>query len=312
MKPLYYVLPLCAVVVCLIYLFQGAEGNLTFIQLFRVPTLLGLITVSIAIGVSTILFQTLTGNKILTPSLVGFDALYILIQTSIVFFLSTTDYLNLPATGKFIAESLAMILLATSLFSLMFTRLQSDLTRLILTGVIIGVLFRSLSGFMARVMSPNDYAVVQIGSFASLNNIDVDLLPLAMAIIAACLLMILTLAPKLDVIALGRDISISLGIPYDRSAFQIMMLIATLVAVSTALVGPMVFLGLIVSSLTYRLVSTHQHRVLIPVTACVSVLVIVCGQLIFERLLGLNGTISIIIELVGGLLFLYLLLRRQS
>lgn len=308
---LFVALTLATLIASAVYLFQGANGNLAFILAFRLPTLLGLLLTAAAIGVSTLLFQTLSGNRILTPSLMGFDSLYILIQTSVVFFLGSSHYVALPASAKFLAELSMMTVLALALFSTLLKRGQTDFSRLLLTGIIVGVLFRSLSGFMARVLSPNDYAVIQSASFARFGNIDESLLGFACIAVAVSLWLTWRLRRKLDVMALGRDLAIGLGVDHDKGAFQILALTAILVATATALVGPVVFLGLLISSLVYSLAPDHRHATLIPLTILTGMLVLLGGQLVLERLLHMQITISIVIELLGGLLFLYLLLMKR-
>jgi len=299
-------------ILCSLYLFQGADGNIDFIMAFRLPTLIGLIIIAVAIGVSTLLFQTLSSNHILTPSLMGFDALYILLQTTIVFFFSALEYISLPPQIKFFGELLLMILLSITLFSTLLVRLQSDFSRMILTGIIFGILFRSLSGFMSRVMSPNDYAIVQASSFAQFNNINESLLPYATVIIIVCLALSYTINRQLDVMTLGRDIAINLGINHKVCTFQVLTLIAVMVAMATALVGPVVFLGLLITSIVYRLSPTQRHASLLPMSGLIGVIVVVGGQLLLERFLKLEVTISIVIELLGGLVFLYLILRKRK
>ncbi|RVU84861.1 iron ABC transporter permease [Leucothrix sargassi] len=296
---------------CLTYLWQGADGDVQFVMMFRLPTLLGLIITAAAIGVSTLLFQTLSGNRILTPSLMGFDALYVLLQTSIVFFFSAFDYVTLPVQWKFFGELVLMTALSVLLFSTLLMRLQSDFARMVLTGIIFGVLFRSLSGFMARVMSPNDYIVVQAASFARFSNINEALLVYAAGIVIVCVLLVFSMRRKLDVMALGRDMAIGLGVNYNVTAFHILTLIAVMVATATALVGPVVFLGLLVTSLVYRISASQHHARLLPLSVLVGVLILVGGQVLLERILKMQVTLSIVIELAGGLVFLYLILRQK-
>lgn len=303
---------LTVIVLCGMYLFQGADGNIAFIQAFRLPTLIGLMFIAVAIGVSTLLFQTLSSNQILTPSLMGFDALYILLQTSIVFFFSALDYISLPPEMKFLSELVLMVLLSVVLFSTLLIKLQSDFSRMILTGIIFGILFRSLSGFMSRIMTPNDYAIVQAASFAQFNNINETLLPYAVGIIISCVILSYSIHRKLDVMTLGRDLAINLGVNHKKCAFQVLTLIAIMVATATALVGPVVFLGLLITSIVYRISPTQRHASLLPMSALIGIIVVVGGQLLLERLLQVQVTISIVIELMGGLVFLYLILKRRN
>lgn len=299
------------VLLCLIYLFQGADGDTDYIRLFRLPVLIGLVLTATAVGVSTLLFQTLSSNRILTPSLMGFDSLYILMQTSIVFFFSSIVFVDLPSHWKFFSELLLMTVLSVTLFSTLLGRLQSDFSRMILTGIIFGVLFRSLAGFMSRVMSPNDYVIVQSASYARFSTMDETLLPYASAIITIALVLIFRIHRKLDVMALGRDTAIGLGVDHDISAFQILTLISVLVATATALVGPVVFLGLLVSSIVYKISPDQQHSNLLKTSISVGIVVLIGGQLLLERLLAMQITLSIVIELIGGLVFLYLILKRR-
>ncbi|OXE28158.1 ABC transporter permease, partial [Vibrio parahaemolyticus] len=50
----------------------------------RVPKVLAIVLAGVAIAQSSMVFQTITHNRILTPSIMGFDALYVLTQVLIV------------------------------------------------------------------------------------------------------------------------------------------------------------------------------------------------------------------------------------
>src|SRR5690606_23587574 len=116
----------------------------------------------------------------------------------------------------------------------------------------------------------------------------------------------------LDVMVLGRYNAINLGVDYFKKARLFLFLIAVLVAVSTALVGPMTFLGILVTNLTYELFKTHRHSILIPACALVCILSLLVAQLIVERVFAFNSTVSIIINFVGGLYFMYLLFKVKK
>jgi len=111
---------------------------------------------------------------------------------------------------------------------------------------------------------------------------------------------------------LGRDLAINLGVNHKKCAFQVLTLIAIMVATATALVGPVVFLGLLITSIVYRISPTQRHASLLPMSALIGIIVVVGGQLLLERLLQVQVTISIVIELMGGLVFLYLILKRRN
>lgn len=293
------------------YLLWGIGGNWRFVLGLRAGKLAGMLVVGASIAVATILFQTVSQNRILTPSIMGFDALYVLLQTALVAGLGVTGFAMLPAGAKFAAEALVMIAAAMALFGLLLGRGAQDIARMILTGVILGILFRSLAGFLARVMDPNAFAVVQAESFANFSRVDLALLPWAAGAAALAVGAALWLAPRLDVMALGRPVAVSLGLRYEAMTLAALALVAVLVSVSTALVGPVTFFGLLVSALAHSLIASARHALLLPAAALLGGAILVIGQLVFERVLGLQSALSVVVELLGGLFFLWLLLKGR-
>ena len=85
----------------LFFMLFNSNGNWDFVLPFRGKKLLLLLTIAYTIGVSTLLFQTLTNNPILTPSILGFDSLYLLIQTLLVFLIGGVGFTQLNISGKF-------------------------------------------------------------------------------------------------------------------------------------------------------------------------------------------------------------------
>jgi len=294
-----------------LYLLWNLRAPMGFILGLRAERLAALVLVGAASGAATMVFQTLIGNRLLTPGIVGFDALYIFLQTLLVMVLGGAALASVPVPLLFAGETACLMGAALGLFGLLLRRGAGDLIRLVLTGVILGVLLRGLAGFAQRLLEPSEFAVVQQASVASFNAVDGALLPYAGAALILALAGTLALAPALDVAALGRIPARTLGLGHDRLVMQGLALVAALVAVSTALVGPMAFLGLLAASLAQMLVRSHRHALLIPAAAMVGAVILVLGQIVFERLLGLQSALAIVVEFAGGLVFLALVLKRR-
>lgn len=297
------------VLCCVLYMTIGSRGNWGFVLPFRANKLVALLLVSTAVSTSTVLFQTITQNRILTPSIMGFDALFVLILTTTVFFLGGQGFIQLPALGVFAINIVALILAALLLFGTLLGRARNDLMRLVLTGIIFATLFRSFTSFMQRMIDPNEYAIIQIGSYARFARIDTDLLAFAAVLSLGAMVAAWRMRHRLDVLALGHDAATNLGETAKRLQFQSLALIAILVAVSTALVGPVAFLGLIVVSLARLMTPTAHHAILLPSAALISSITVVGGQTIMERMLALATPLSVVIDFVGGFVFLLLLLK---
>lgn len=294
-----------------LFMAWGLRAPYGFILSLRGTKLLALVLVGASVGAATVMFQTVAANRLLTPGIVGFDALFVLMQTSLVMAIGPSGVAMLPQVPKFLLESAIMTAAAVALFGVILRRGAGDMTRLVLTGVIVGILMRGLTAFMQRVLDPSEFATVQAASFASFGAVDRTQLAIAAPVFLAALMLSMRLAPALDVAALGRTPSRSLGVDHDRLVLAVLALISVMIATATALSGPVTFLGLLAASLGASITGSARHRLTIPAAAIMGALILVAGQFVFERLLGLQSTLAVIVEFLGGLLFLFLVLKRR-
>ncbi len=294
-----------------LFMTLGVQGSWSFALQFRAGKLATMLLVAFAIGISTVLFQTATGNRVLTPAIMGFDSLYVLIQTLLIFHLGSGLVVALDRRLTFGVEVAAMIGFAALLYWLLFAQGRRSLHLLVLSGVVLGVLFRSLSGFLQRVIDPNEFMFLQDRLFASFNRPDLPLLGVALLAALAVAGFGWRRLAGWDVLVLGRDAAIGLGLDHRREVMLILVLVAVLVAVSTALVGPVTFFGLLVAHLAYALVPSHRHRHLLPAAWLIGAICLVGGQTLLERGLGYDGNLRVIIDFIGGVVFIALLMRRS-
>lgn len=293
------------------YLTLGARGNWAFVMPFRGNKLVALVLVAVAVSTATVLFQTITQNRILTPAIMGFDALYVLILTVLIFTLGAQEFVRLSALGQFVLNTVLMMGAALMLFVTLLTRARSDLMRMLLTGIILAVLFRAITEFLQRMIDPNEYAIVQVNSFARFARVEVGLLGIAGVLVCTALVAAWRMRHRLDVLALGGDVATNLGEDPRRGMCHALIIIAVLVSVSTALVGPLAFLGLLVVSLAHLITPTASHAILLPSAALISVITLVGGQMMLERVMGSTTPLVVVIDVVGGVVFLILLLRGK-
>ncbi|WP_373795789.1 iron chelate uptake ABC transporter family permease subunit [Neisseria dentiae] len=297
---------------CVLFLTLNANGNWDFILPLRAAKLASLLLVAYAVGVSTLLFQTVTNNPILTPSILGFDALYVFLQTLLVALLGGAGYTHLPVLGKFGFELAAMIGGSLLLFQMLLRQGGRDLARMILIGVIFGILFRSLSSLLQRLIDPEEFAVAQAYTFASFNSVNQQMLAISAAILFISAFWIWRERFRLDVLMLGRDQAVNLGIHYTRNTLLLLVWVAVLVATSTALVGPVSFFGLLVVALANHFAPNMKHSVRLPMAFLTAGILLVAGQTVFEHVLGMKAVLSVVVEFAGGLVFLWLVLKKRS
>jgi iron complex transport system permease protein len=302
------------------YLLVGLTGPLGFVLPYRAGKLAALALVAVALSVATVLFQTITANRILTPSLMGFDALYVLVLTIMVQALGTSGFAALSPLTLFAINLAGLAGLGLALFAVLMRLAKGDMVRLCLTGVVLGLLIRSATQLLQRLIDPGDYQVVQSLSVARFTQIDGTLLAIAAAAVGAGVALAWRLRHRLDVLALGDATATGLGEPPARLQRQTLLLICLLVGSATALAGPMAsggfgpssFFGLVVVAFARLVIPTHRHAVLIPAAALIGAVVLIGGQLVLERLLSLSTPLIVVIELIGGATFLILLLKRRA
>lgn len=295
-----------------IFMTINLGSNLQYIMVHRGLTLITMLLVAFAASVSTVLFQTVTNNRVLTPSIMGFEALFVLIQTALVFVFGVGGIPGLGVGGKFILEAVLLILFSAMLYRWLFTGSRNNLHLVLLVGIICGTLFRSMANLMQRLLTPSEFAIVQGRMFATFTRAVPELIALSVVITVMVAWVIWRMRFRFDVLALGRNTAINLGMDYKRSVTIILLLVSVLVAISTALVGPLTFLGFMVANLAYLVVGSSQHRFLLPAAFLLGVVALVGGQLILEHLLNMAGALSVVIEFIGGTLFILLLLKKVS
>ena len=293
-----------------LFLTWGVDGHWDFALPRRLEQVAALAIVGIAIAVSTVVFQTLTQNRILTPSIMGFDALYVLLATTLVFVLGSATAEAINPLIMFALNAGLMMGAATLLYRWVLGGGERGLYTLILVGVIAGTFFGSLTSYMFRVMNPNEFDTLMDQLFASFNAIDTTLLGLGGALLLIGIVASFRMVPQLDVLALGRERAITLGLEYQRTVTILLVIVAGLVSVSTALVGPITFLGLLVANLAYQLTRTHRHTVNLIAAGLIAVVALILGQALLQHVLHYNGTLSAIINVVGGIYFIGLLIKE--
>ena len=182
---------------------------------------------------------------------------------------------------------------------------------LLLIGMVFKTFFGSLSSFMQTVIDPNEFQMVQDKMFASFNNINADILLISLILVAISIVYASEYINIFDVMALGREEAINLGVDYELVVKKVLVVIAILLSVSTALVGPITFLGLMVVSISREFIKSYKHSYLITSSAFIAVIALVGGQFIVERVMNFKVTIDVIINFIGGIYFIYLLLKES-
>ena len=305
------ILSVIALIFILLFAFYNIQGGFGYAFPRRLIRIGAMVITGIAISYATIMFQTITHNRILTPSIMGVDSMYEVVQTIIFFVLGSASIFVVNQFLNFGMAIIAMVIFALILYRFLFRADKHPIYLLLLAGMIIGVLLGSFVSFLQVIIDPVEYLSLQNVLFASFTNVKSELLYISMVILGAAFIYGARILKDLDVMSLGRETAINLGVDYDKILLRVLILASVLIATSTALVGPITFLGLIVSNLAYQYIVTYKHSLLITAASLISIIALVGGQFLVLHIFNLNTTISVIINFIGGIYFIYLLLKES-
>ncbi|WP_304681056.1 iron chelate uptake ABC transporter family permease subunit, partial [uncultured Clostridium sp.] len=308
-----FILSILTLVLVVAFLFIGVNNiNFKYALYRRIPKIYAMILTGGAIGFSSLIFQTVTNNRILTPSILGIDSLYVLLQTSVVFLLGSSSVIISDGNINFIITISAMLLFSSLIYKFIFKKSSKNIFTLLLVGVVCGTLFESLTTFMQVLIDPVEFQVVQDKMQASFNNVNTDLLFISSIVIIICMGYVYDYLKILDVMSLGREQAINLGVDYDKIMKKMLVVIVLLTSVATALVGPITFLGLLVVNISRQLISSYKHSMLGIATILISVIALIGGQLLVEQLMDFGVSVSVIINFIGGIYFIYLVMKERN
>ena len=278
----------------------------------RKPKLIVMLITAFAIGGASIVFQSIINNTIVTPCLLGMNSLYTLIHTAVVFFAGTGSFLALNANASFAVDVVLMGLAATVIYGWLFQKTRHNVLYVLLIGTVLSSFFSSIQTTLTRIMDPNEYDTLLTTLVASFSNVNSEIILLSILLLSAVIFVLRKDLMLLDVLTLGKEQAINLGVDYDRSIRRLLLGVTLCIAVATAMVGPISFLGLIIANLARQFLKTYRHTQLILGSALFGMIVLVGGQLLVEHVFTYSIPVSVFITVGGGLYFLYLLLAAKK
>ncbi|HLQ94829.1 MAG TPA: iron chelate uptake ABC transporter family permease subunit [Pseudogracilibacillus sp.] len=296
----------------LLYIFYQLTGNIGYILPKRIIKVVAIVLTGGSIAIATTLFMTITNNRILTPSIMGIDSLYLLTQTFIIYIFGSQSLIMMNSNLNYLLSIGVMVLFSLLFYRLLFRGEDNNIYFLLLVGMILGTFFSSFTSFMQVLIDPNEFMVAQDKMFASVNNVNTSLVYLSIILVSIVLVYFIQFYKYLDVLALGKDHATNLGVPYDYVVKRLLIIVAILISISTALIGPITFLGLLVVNIAREFMKTYRHSYIIYGSVLLSIIALVGGQFIVERVFVFQTTVSVIINFVGGIYFIYLLLKENK
>lgn len=283
------------------------------LQIFERRTfqVIALILSSVLIVYSTLSFQTLTNNRIITPSLLGFDSIYVVVQTTIVYFFSSVSIWILDPILNFIISVTFMTGITILMFRTVLKKNKNNILLLLLIGMVISTLASNYAQFLQILMDPNEFQTISQLTSVSVVNINHPLTIITLPFAIFIVVYFLFKTKVLDVMSLGESHAKNLGVDYPKESMIQLIMISISISLVTALVGPLSFLGLIAVNIAKELYKKYHHLEILILGSLVAIVILVFGQSVVE-LLGFQTTVSTFMNLAGGIYMIYLIVKEHQ
>ncbi|MDX2310456.1 MULTISPECIES: iron chelate uptake ABC transporter family permease subunit [Pseudomonas] len=296
----------------LAFLLLGSGLDFSYVIPKRLVRLGAIVVAGVCIALSSVIFQTLAGNRVLTPAIMGYEGIYLLFQAVLVLWLGTGSVALLGAQGNALLSMALMLGYSWLLQRWLLREGRGDVYRLLLLGLVLTMVLGTFTQFIQLKTSPGEFSILQSLGYTSFNRAQPAQVLYSGLLVAAMAVLVARGTRVLDVLALGRDQAIALGLDHGRCLRLQMALIAVLVAVSTSLVGPTAFMGVFVANIAYALARSARHQVTLPLACAVAIGMFLLAQLLVEHLFNYRTSVSILVNLVCGAYFLALMVRTRG
>lgn len=281
----------------------GDPLNQTIIWDLRLPRILAAVLVGAALGMSGSLLQGMLRNGLADPFLLGISAgagLFAITMLSFGVFLS---WIPLAAWVGGLLTTIIVYFLARS-------REGISIERLILGGVAVSSLFGAIQSVLLLMAEDGRIQTALSWLIGSLNGRGWNEVTVAGAYISVALLLGCLLARAVNLLNLGDELAVSLGVNLLRDRILIGG-VATLLAAGAVSIGGLIgFVGLIVPHGIRLLVGT-DYRAVLPLSAIGGALVLTAADLL-SRLGAVELPVGAVTALLGSPLFIWLLYNRKS
>ena len=294
---------------------EASKASWQFIVLeSRLPQAITATLCGAALAVSGLMLQTAFRNPLAGPSVFGINSGAGLGVALVMLFLGGGLSVGSVSITGFAAILSAAFVGAMTVMAIIFffSTLVRNSVMLLIIGIMIGYISNSaisLLNFFATDEGVKSYMVWGMGSFGGVSMAN---MPVFAIVTMAGLFGALLLIKPLNALMLGDRYAENLGVNIMRVRNWLLIVTGVLTAITTAFCGPVAFIGLAVPHIARLLLTTDNHRQLLPATLlCGSVVALVCNLICY--LPGESGVIPLnaVTPLIGAPVIIYVIARKR-
>ncbi|MGO1056268.1 FecCD family ABC transporter permease [Crossiella sp. CA198] len=279
---------------------NGPKGLEYTVNQLRTPRLLAAVAVGLALGLAGSVFQSTARNPLASPDLIGFStgtatgALLVILALQ-----GGSTQIALGAFGGGLATALVIYLLAA--------RRGLSGYRIVLTGVGINALLEAVNAYLLTRADIVDAQAAHRWLAGSLNEVRWDTLLPPLLVLAVLLPLTVAQGRRLAQLELGDELAKALGMSVGRGRLALLLLGVALVAIATAIAGPVAFVALAAPQLARRLARAATPG--LASSALMGAVIVVASDLLTQRALApVQLPVGVGTAAIGGLYLAWLLI----
>lgn len=286
----------------------GSEDSSVVVIQFRLPRIVLSLLCGMGLALAGCVMQTVTGNPLADPGILGINAGA---GFAVMLFLSFFPALHIRTMVFQPIFAIAGGLCTTGILYLFATRKRKlRPTYFLLGGIGLAALFSSFMLIMASNMDNSSYQIVArwlAGNIWGTSWYQVKaLLPYLLLLLP----ILYTRVNVLDILTLGEDVSLSLGVRVERERRLLLFASVALTSVCVSVSGGIGFVGLVSPHIARRLIG-GRHRILMPISMLFGALMLLLADTLGRSAFQPREIpVGIVISVLAAPYFLFLLRKR--
>lgn len=283
-------------------LFSGEKNDIELAVLSRIPRLLSILVTGASLSIAGVIMQTITNNKFVSPSTIGImDWAKFGIMIALIFFGDNSTIIKM-------AIAFAFTFLGTLFFMKILNMLKFKNSVIIpLVGIMLGNVVNSITGFVSYKLDiiQNINSWLQ-GSFSLIIKGRYELLYIGIPF----LILAYVYTDKFTIAGMGENFSANLGLDYEKVVFIGLIIVAVITSTVVVTVGSIAFVGLIIPNIVSIYKGDNMRKSLLDTAILGSLFVLICDIIGRVIIFPYEVSVSVVISVIGSLVFLVLLFRR--
>ncbi|NNU74665.1 iron ABC transporter permease [Clostridium estertheticum] len=291
---------------------QGDKKQELVLFTMRLPRIIIALLVASALAVSGTVLQGITKNDLADPGILGISSGAALAVVIYIYFMNGKAYSDVSLLTIFTMPIIALFGAGFAAFLIYTLAWKKGInpTRLILMGIGINSAFSAILVLFQFRFLTQDFNKIMIWTSGSIWGTNWSYVIATLPFVFIFTGLIIYKARYLDVLSLGDELSVGLGVNIEKERRTLLIYTVALAGSATAVAGTIAFLGLISPHIARKLVGP-KHKLLLPVSALVSSIILLLSDTIAKNVLApIEMPVGIVVSIIGVPYFIYLIMKE--